>query len=398
MLENQGIFDFDNHYYESEDAFTRYATLPESKRVRWVTTDHGHRHIAIGDQISRFIPNPTFTPVAEPGALTEMFERVHQGLPVETVYGGLEPIRPEYRDRDARLGKMDEQGLQSALFLPTLGLTVEMAMRHDPVMTYGNLRAFNEWLLEDWGFSYRDRIFSPPLMSLVDVDRAVDELDWALANGAKAIHIVPAPVNGRSPADPMFDPFWARVNEAGILVSFHASEDGYNATFSSLWGEDPNPPTTMMSPFQWVTSFGDRAIFDTVAALILHGLFERFPRIRIASIEMGSLWVPYLLQWLEKAPALGRRVAKSFSATPVETFRNNVFISPYPEEDIDQLAELVGTSQLLLGSDWPHPEGLRHPRTYLDEFANLGEAAARRIAIDTPRSLVGLASIEMESA
>ena len=89
----------------------------------------------------------------------------------------VEPISAEYRDRDARLAKMDEQGLDAALLFPTLGCGVEQALTHDIPATMASLSAFNRWLDDDWGFSYRDRIIAAPMISLADPEAAIAEID-----------------------------------------------------------------------------------------------------------------------------------------------------------------------------------------------------------------------------
>jgi predicted TIM-barrel fold metal-dependent hydrolase len=390
---DEPLFDADNHYYEALDAFTRHAQRDNpAKAVRWVVTDEGKHRLLVGDRLYRFIANPTFDPVARPGALTELFRRLHAGRPAGDAFAELDPIHVEYRDRDARLARMDEQGVERCFLLPTLGLTVEHLMKDDVEMTYDNLHAFNRWLEEDWGFAYQDRIYAPPLLSLLDVGRAVQELEWVLGRGARVIHIRPGPVyGGRSPADPAFDPFWSRVEDAGLLVAFHAAEAGYNELLSVHWGEPANPPSHLQSAFQWATCFGDRPVVDTMAALVLHNLFGRFPGIRVASIEMGSIWVPYLLEWLDKAAGLGRRmtpIGGPLPDKPSDVFRHHVFISPFPEEDIAGLAELIGADHVLLGSDWPHAEGLREPREYLDEIEGLNDAQVRLIARENALGLV----------
>jgi predicted TIM-barrel fold metal-dependent hydrolase len=386
----RSLFDADTHYYEALDAFTRYADPTLShKTVRWITTDDGKRRLLVGEHLFRFIANPTFDPIGRPGALTAMFNRLHRGERANAAaVMDLEPIRDEYVRRGPRLERMDAQGVQAAIVLPTLALTVEHLMRDDPEMTYANLHSFNRWLDDEWGFDHEGRLYAPPLLSLLDVDLAIKELDWVIGRGARIIHIRPCPVNGRSIADSRLDPFWSRVNEAGISVAFHASEAGYNEMVSSQWGEEANPPTHRITPFQWTTSFGDRPIFDTVAALVLHGLFERFPNVRVASIEMGSLWVPYLLGWLDKAAGLGRRVVQ-FAEPPSETFRRHVYVAPYPEEDIPALVALIGADQVLFGSDWPHLEGLAEPRDYLQGLSKLTAADAQLITSDNALALVG---------
>ena len=87
--------------------------------------------------------------------------------------GSPEPIRPEYRDRDARLATMDAQGLAKVWLFPTLGMLYEESLKHDPGAVVLLFRAFNRWLAEDWGMAYADRIFAAPYISLADVDEAV---------------------------------------------------------------------------------------------------------------------------------------------------------------------------------------------------------------------------------
>ena len=101
------IFDFDNHYYEAEDAFTRHQDKRLRNRgVRWAEVD-GRRKILIGGKVNSYTANPTFDPVAKPGSLFEWYRGNPKRQSIVEAFGELEPIRPEYRDRDARLQVMD---------------------------------------------------------------------------------------------------------------------------------------------------------------------------------------------------------------------------------------------------------------------------------------------------
>ena len=161
----------------------------------------------------------------------------------------------------------------------------------DPEAVTLTFTAFNRWLEEDWGFAYQDRIFAAPYLSLCDVDWAVRELEWALDRGARVIVMRPAAVftetGPRTPADPMFDPFWARVNEAGITVVVHAGDSGYTSHgyakdgFSAAFGDGARRPSIKILTME-------RAIYDFLASLVFDQLFERFPNVRIASVENGS--------------------------------------------------------------------------------------------------------------
>jgi hypothetical protein len=116
------FFDCDNHYYEAMDAFTRHLAPGFAKRtMQWAQID-GKTRLLVGGKVNRFIPNPTVDPVARPGAMDEYFRgRNPKKAGTRELFGELEPIRAEYRDRDARLARMDEQGMAGAIFLPTLG-------------------------------------------------------------------------------------------------------------------------------------------------------------------------------------------------------------------------------------------------------------------------------------
>ena len=306
----------------------------------------------------------------------------------------VEPIQPEYRDREVRLATMDAQGLDAAVLFPTVGVCVEHFMKDDPEQLYANLRAFNRWLDDDWGFAYRDRIYAAPMLSLADLDSAIAELDWVLARGARVISLRPGPAFGRSPADPCFDPFWARVNEAGVTTAFHIAESGYNELMSVHWGEEANPSSHLQSAFQWSCFYGDRPIMDTVAALIFGNLFGRFENVRIFSVENGSLFVPYLMKVMDKMGGMGRNgpwPGGRIREKPSAILRRHLFVSPYHEEDVVALAGEVGVSQVVFGSDYPHAEGLADPASFEEIIAELPAEERQMIMRGNALRLLGRA-------
>ena len=385
------VVDADNHYYEPRDAFTRFMEPRFRHLAVRVEREEGADRIFVGDEPFTFL-SPLYETVAAPGSLREMLRSMKAGGSISDAARD-HPLDPAYIDRDARLALMDRQGIEACIMLPSLGVCVEHAMKDDVEQTYANLRAFNRWLDEDWGFDHQGRIYAPPLLSLLDLDRAVAELEWVLDRGARIVHLRPGPAFGRNPADPYFDPFWARLDEAGVPVAFHISESGYNELYSTAWGEEPNPSSHRQSALQWTCFYGDRPIMDTVAALVFGNLFGRFPRLRIASIENGSLWLPYLMAAMEKMKGMGRNgpwIGGRLTERPSDVLRRHLFVSPYHEEDIVGLAGLIGVDRVLFGSDYPHPEGLADPVTFANALEGLDDAAVRAIMRDNARSLLGL--------
>jgi len=388
MPADMPLFDADNHYYEPVDCFTRLIEPQFRDRAIRAVERGGKESIVIGDQPFTFLENVPYRVVSRPGSLREMLRNL--GNDDYEASDFREPVSPEFLHRDARLERMDEQGLSAALLFPTLAVCVEHFLKDDVDQCYANLHAFNRWLDEDWGFDHLGRIYGVPLLSLLDVDRAVEELDWVMARGARVISLRPGPAHGRSPADAHFDPFWERVNEARLAVAFHIGESGYNEMMSVHFGESPNPPSHRQSAMQWTNFYGDRPIMDTISSLIFQNFFGRFPGIRVLSVENGSLWVPYLMKVMDKMKGMGRNgpwPGGYVRGRASEVLKQHVFVAPHHEEDLPALVETLGASQVLFGSDYPHPEGLAQPHTFAEGLAGLPPEQIERIMFDNTRRL-----------
>ena len=374
MVEPHGpVIDADNHYYEVPDAFTRH--LPSDMRRRglqWSEVD-GKRRLLAAEKVTRVLANPTFDPIARPGSLIEYFRAKNEsGSDIKDLFGELEPLanHPEYVDRAARLEVMSRQGVDGALLFPTLGVLLQRPLRSDVDALHATFHAFNQWLLEDWGFAAP--LYGVPMIILSDPQLARAEVEWALEQGARVLGMIPGPVpnrhgGSRSPASRDLDPVWQRINDAGVLVAFHGA-DGALDDYIALW-EPPNQGFALFdSVFKMAITHG-RTISDTITALVCHGLFQRFPNLRIATIETGSGWVGGLLHGFESV--YGKR-PQQLAENPVDTFLRHVWVSPFFEDDMASLRDLIGADRMLFGSDWPHAEGLPQPRDFLGEIPSFG--------------------------
>ena len=385
------IFDADNHYYEAEDAFTRHIDPAMKRRCMQWAVVNGRKSLLVGGKVNRFIPNPTFDPVARPGCLDQYYRGNNPGgKSIRQAFGELVPISPEYRDREARLKRMDEQGIGKAFYFPTLGVGMEEALKEDTPAVHAAFEAFNRWVEDDWGYAYQERIFSAPYITLQDRDRGIAELERVLKNGARVVTMRPAPILSetgyRSPADPYYDPFWARVDEAGITLLYHGGDSGYSKYLDD-WGEGTQAVQSFKSsPLQGLT-MGTRAPFDLMAALISQKLFSRFTNLRVASIEMGSSWVPWLFQSF--ALIYGQEPG-AFDGDPRETFKRHIWISPFHEDNVPGLRDLLGADRMIMGSDYPHAEGLAEPTEYVHELEGFSQDEVRMVMRDNSESLVTL--------
>ncbi|MDH3679652.1 MAG: amidohydrolase [Acidimicrobiia bacterium] len=402
------IVDADNHYYERDDCFTRHIEARFADRavnIRRPRPDpdsigqdadgpHPYGTVHIGDRRLKYFTATPSDATGRPGALQTYFKGA-SGKGDALLAQGLISADdiPASQDRTLRLRLMDTQGVEAALLFPTLAVGIEHELRHDAPALFANLRSFNRWLEEDWTYGHNGRTIGVPLLSLLDINLAVVELDRVLDAGAKAIYLKAGPIPGRSPADPSHDPFWARCEEAAVPVLFHLGNPGLTEFYSALWGERPNPPSHRLSPFQRLTSFTERTITDTLAALIFHNLFGRFPNLSVASIEHGGDWVPSLLRKMDRAVKMTGPKDWLFGPIadrPSEVFRRHIKVNPFPEEKVQPLAAAIGIENVLGGSDWPHPEGTASPADLVQLMPDLSDTELRAVLRDNTASLIRL--------
>jgi predicted TIM-barrel fold metal-dependent hydrolase len=394
------LFDVDNHCTETEDCFSRWIE-PEFREyaVHWEGPGPGRRHLVVGDRAPGVVmgahrhhaPAGKEDWVVKPGSLRERLRRMKTELPAEEDDDLLMPPHRGFFDRDARLALMDEQGIEANLLYTNAPPVVEPYF-DDPRILYANLRAFNRWVQDEWGFAYKGRIHMPAFLSMRDLDMACAELDRVIAEGCKAIYLRPGAAYGRSPGDPYFDPFWARLNEARVSVAYHQNEAGYNRLLAPEWGQSPDPSVFEQSAWQWFNTYGNVPIMGTLSALLYDNLFGRFPNVVVASVENGAGWLPYFMSYVDKARGLGRNgpwIGGPLRERPTAIARRHIVVTPYPEDDVASIIDAVGHEMMALGSDWPHAEGMEHPSEFQSLISHLPEGQQRWILRDNGMRLVG---------
>ena len=158
----------------------------------------------------------------------------------------------------------------------------------------------------------------------------------------------------------------------------------YSEAFDQMWGQSKADEGYNAALGQALTS--DRGILELTVALVLGNLFGRFPNVKIASIELGCAWTPYALHMVDHAGSLLERSIQAFGQTmqdlPSDVFKEHISISPFPEEDVVGLTVLIGVDRVLMGSDWPHPEGNIMPGDFADSIQKLPDGDIKKIMRD----------------
>ncbi len=400
------INDADNHFVEPEDMYERYIDPRwREKVVRFVTDDDGRRvelyagkpsklgltresvprdereleslaesgSVAAPDESS---PRPGDGGARAPGMFLNRLNP-YKGRSVEERVALIQMFKRQeesWGNRELRLALMDQQGIHAALMFPGHVLSLEYEFAEDVDAIYANSRAFNRWIYDEVGYASEGRLFLPAYISLADVDLAVEELERVIHEGARLVLFMAGhahggrgnPHGGRSIADPVFDPVWARINEAGVRVTTHLAATDY-AKYGADLSEDPTDHLGTFGGLQWALYWGDRPAMETVASMIMHNLFDRFPNVKVCMSEQGTVWLPYILRKLDHAFLMGRQAKWGvLDRRPREIFRDHFVVAPFPEENAQRVVDEVGIEPVVFGSDFPHGEGLAFPAEYAE--------------------------------
>ena len=170
-----------------------------------------------------------------------------------------------------------------------------------------------------------------------------------------------------------FDPLWQVLNDAGVVVTFHVSEANFMHPVIREWGELPlQSRKSGQTAWQWMFAYSEIPVMMTLASFIYWNFFERFPNIKMASVENGAEWLPRFLYKMDKMRGMARSgfwPMGQLKERPSTIFKRHCFVVAYPEDDIKGIVDQLGGDAgcLLMGSDYPHAEGVARPRDFVAE-------------------------------
>lgn len=381
------IFDCDTHWYETDNAWDQFvpAQYRDDWRIQFKVAQDGDWALHVGPTKVEVSAGHLKADgrVPAPGKLHDWLRAQKEGRDQIDFFV---PVSPDMIDPAARLKKMDEFGVEGCVIFPGHFIAT-VSYYDDPEVGAAIFHGHNEWVRDTWSFNYRDRIYPTPLLRLDNLELAIKEAEWVAKEGAKVVVMPMGPVNGKSPAHPDHDRFWNILNEAGIKVTFHVSEADYLKHHMALWGEKARQPRLKQTAFLWMHGFSERPVVETLSSFIFHNFFARFPNIKLCSAENGAEWVPAMLLKMDKCRGMAKNgywPCGQLKDRPSNIFKENVLVVAYPEDDIAGIIEQAGDHRfLVMGSDYPHSEGVPTPRDFFTEAcAGLSPEVARAIMYD----------------
>ena len=329
------VIDCDSHVMEPADLWQRYLEPEYRDRAIRIEEEDGVEKLVIGERVvlQRVL-------AALGGAHVDRVKLFTGGL---RYADGCEPA--SYQPL-ARAQMLDDWHVDRGVLFPTIGIlpfpTDDMALAN------AYCRAYNTWQAEFFQ-TVPQRVVPIAVVNWHDVDAAAAELDRCLKLGFRGLFVPPETVDGKRPGDAHFDPLWSRLQDADVPGCLHVIVrfEGAAIPFSA-WHQSGAGP---------VFGFGLGAtgqLIPAMASLVLDLLFERFPRLKVVSVEAGCGYAAYLMDRLDEKYHFFRALSP-LPRKPSDYIRENCYFVAEPEERcIGAMLELVGERNILWGSDYPH--------------------------------------------
>ena len=275
-------------------------------------------------------------------------------------------------DSDARIKVIDNDGIAVEVLFPD-GITERntppfgagFSMSPDnmvPELQWAGARAHNRWMSEFVAMQPERRIGLACVPVFWDIDEAVREIEWAARNGLKGIILPPGWGKQAPYHHPRYEPVWAACQDQDIVIHFHSGP----APVEDYFGPMPRTEDSVEMPGSMGIYVSEVAFFlvRPLTFLIWGGIFERYPKIKVAMTEGTSIWVPEYLHLLDQRYAQTAYNQKMgdfqshLSMPPSGYFRRNVKLgsSCMPRREAENRHE-IGLDNIMWGSDYPHPEG-----------------------------------------
>jgi predicted TIM-barrel fold metal-dependent hydrolase len=361
------VIDCDQHLYEHRGLWEEHIDPAlRGEAIRFADDPLGHVRVVWRDRVLAVADVQT---PGETDAIGARRRREREGLPPEVRYD--EALPRDYWDPAARAARLAGLGVDEAMLFPNYGLIWERTLSRDLEALCANMTAWNRWCATVVAEG-RGRLHPVAHLTLRDQGWLEAELARLSAAGVRAAMVAPALVDGRPLSHPSLERAWAAFVHHGVSPCFHVADQP--KVFDEAWYADREDLGVFA--LDSVLLYVPAALACT--DLILNGVLERHPDLRLGIVELSAVWVPLYLMMLDGGSAFVRRLGgrtPPLALRPSDYFRRQVRVASFSYELPLQIRRQLGGADILMCcSDYPHSEGTAHP---LDDYAGSGKFAVR---------------------
>ncbi len=336
MMSGYRIISSDNHVVEPPDLWTTridpkfkgrepHVVRLEDGSDRWFTDGIKGQGMFAGAQ-----PGVRFV---EPENLSTLFT--------------FDEVRPGGYIPAEQIKDMDIDGIDVSILYPTVGLQLFCTVPNSELLSAA-FRAYNDWLAE-FCKPFSNRLKGIAMVNVDDVQDGVSELERSANMGLVGAMITIYPPEDKPYDSPIYEPFWAAAQDLGMPLSLHITTNrpGPGQQYMDL---DTVKMSFLCNTDHWVRM--------SLADIIYSGVFERYPKLKVGSVEQELSWVPHFLDRLDynyTQRAIGETSHRfKGDVLPSDFYYSNVFLG-FQEDALGiRDRDIIGVDSLLWGSDYPH--------------------------------------------
>lgn len=343
MNNNFKVLDSDMHIMEPPDLWERYID-PKYR-------EYAPRMIDVDGQQRWFFEGRVFPAYSGGGIrrrlITKRTSAGDEGRKGERYRSA----RERQFDGVAQLEAMDNEGIDVAVCFRTYAGHLIAVDGLDPSLAAAVASGFNRWLFDHCSPD-RERLKVGAIVALQDPNLAVEEAHRAVAEyDARTLIILTNPTEGRPLYHPDYDILWETAQELDVAVAFHGIQAAYQEHVANRYIDNLPLSHGIAQPMELIFTLG---------SLVLGGILERFPRLRVALLEGNCAWLPWWLYRMEEEMELfGHTLVTPLALEPKEYFVRQCYISVDPDEAlVKDVVDYIGDDNIVISSDWPHDDAM----------------------------------------
>ena len=385
-LEAVKVVDADTHMTERHDLWTKRAPGPFKDRVPHVTKVDGAATWVVEDDVV----------LGRAGAGGVVDNHGVKGRSFEGLYEWeIEQAHAAAYDPVARMELLDQIGIWAQVVFPGVvglgGQSLGEIVR-DPALRMLCLEIFNDANAELQA-ECGNRLLPMAILPAWDVQACVRETERAADLGLRGVNLTSDPQDLGAPdlANRAWDPLWEACSRRQMPVHFHIGASLTTMNYFGTYPWDSHDDDTKLAIGGTLLFIGNARV---VVNMICSGMLDRFPELKVVSVESGTGWIPFILEALdyemdENAPQAKARL----SLLPSEYFRRQIYATTWFEKrNLRSLIDSVGEDNVMFETDFPHPTCL-YPdplSTARENFAGLSEPVRRKVLGENAATLYRL--------
>jgi predicted TIM-barrel fold metal-dependent hydrolase len=364
-LKRYALVSVDDHLFEPRHIFEGRMPSKFSDRIPRVVRDQNGR--------DAWLFEDTLVPISGSNAMKSWEPEDYTIAPID-----YEEVRTALWSVEDRVNDMTRAGIFASLCFPStvFGFAGTRFMKfRENELGLAAMRAYNDWLLEEWAGSYPERLIPSQVAWLLDVQVAAEEIRRNAQRGFHAVSFTenPEPLGLPSLHSGYWDPFFRACEETATVINLHVGSSGMNLMPSS---DSPIEVTSALFTVSAISASVDWT-FSRVPV--------RFPRVKIVLSEGGIGWVPMLLDRFEYIASEwvpeGLSTWTGIDVSPREAFLRNFWFTAYYDPSALRLLDVIGVDKVMYESDYPHADS-SWPDTQMslaEQFRGLPEATIERL-------------------